>query len=61
MTDITHCAGCGHGLVPILSAKGRAELNCLWCEGIDARTMEMAKWADSPAGKPDRAARQSLE
>ena len=61
MTDITHCAGCGHGLVPILSAKGRAEPSCLWCEGIDARTMEMAKWADSPAGKPDWAPRQPLE
>ena len=61
MTDITCCAGCGHGLVPILSEKGRAELNCLWCEGIDARTMEMAKWADSPAGKPDLAVRQSFE
>ncbi|MGW1423334.1 hypothetical protein ACWAT4_24815 [Bradyrhizobium manausense] len=55
MTDITWCAGCGHSLVPILSENGRARPSCFWCEGVDARTMEMAKWADSPAGKPDRA------
>ncbi|WP_027532169.1 hypothetical protein [Bradyrhizobium sp. WSM3983] len=61
MTDITWCAGCGHSLVPILSEKGRTTPNCFWCEGVDARTMEMAKWADSPAGKPDRAAPHSLD
>ncbi|MCK1541093.1 hypothetical protein IVA98_16370 [Bradyrhizobium sp. 160] len=61
MKRITSCSGCGHGLVPMLSAKGRAEFSCLWCEGIDVRTMDMAKWADSPSGKPERAARQSLE
>ncbi|WP_426609641.1 hypothetical protein [Bradyrhizobium sp. McL0616] len=61
MTDITWCAGCGHSLVPILSGNGRTASSCLWCESVDARTMEMAKWADSPAGKPDLAARQSFE
>jgi hypothetical protein len=55
MTDITWCAGCGHSLVPLLSENGRGRPRCFWCEGVDARTMEMAKWADSPAGKPDRA------
>ncbi|MVT76074.1 hypothetical protein GPL20_24000 [Bradyrhizobium cajani] len=54
MNRVTSCAGCGHGLVPMLSARGRAELTCLWCEGIDARAVEMAKWADSPSGKPER-------
>jgi hypothetical protein len=61
MTDITWCAGCGHSLVPILSEKGLTTPNCFWCEGVDARTMEMAKWADSPAGKPDRAAPRSFD
>jgi hypothetical protein len=61
MSDITWCAGCGHSLVPILSANGHTAPSCFWCEGVDARTMEMAKWADSPAGKPDRAAPQSFE
>jgi hypothetical protein len=56
MTNITLCAGCGHSLVPILSEKGRTAPSCFWCESVDARAMEMAKWADSPAGKPDRAA-----
>lgn len=61
MNRVTSCAGCGRGLVPMLSAKGRAEPNCLWCEGIDARTVEMAKWADSPTGKPERSTHQSFE
>ena len=61
MTDITCCAGCGHSLVPILSGNGRLEPNCFWCEGVDARTMEMAKWTDSPIGKPDRAAPRSFD
>ncbi|XUJ33568.1 hypothetical protein ACQ5SK_38610 [Bradyrhizobium japonicum] len=61
MNRVTSCAGCGHGLVPLLSAKGRAELSCLWCEGIDARTVDMAKSADSPIGKPERSTRQPFE
>lgn len=61
MTDIAWCAGCGHSLVPILSEKGQTTPSCFWCEGVDARTMEMAKWAGSPAGKPDRAAPRSLD
>ena len=61
MTDITLCAGCGHSLVPILSEKRLTTPSCFWCEGVDARTMEMAKWADSPAGKPDRAAPHSFD
>lgn len=52
MNRVTCCASCGHGLIPMLSAKGRAELSCLWCELIDARAVDMAKWADSPSGKP---------
>ena len=55
MTDINCCAGCGHSLVPMLSEKVLRTPSCFWCEGVDARTMEMAKWADSPTGKPDRA------
>jgi hypothetical protein len=61
MTDIAWCAGCGHSLVPILAENGSARHRCLWCEGVDARTMEMAKWADSPAGKPDRAAPHAFD
>jgi hypothetical protein len=61
MSHITYCAGCGHGLVPILPEKGRTEPSCFWCEGVDARTMDMAKWADSPSGKPELTARQFLE
>ncbi|MHC2620238.1 hypothetical protein ACVIW2_002270 [Bradyrhizobium huanghuaihaiense] len=61
MHSITSCTGCGHALVPMLTAKGRAELSCLWCEGIDARAVDMAKWADSPSGKPERMARRSFE
>lgn len=60
MTDIAWCAGCGHSLVPILS-ENRARPNCFRCEGVDARTMDMAKWADSPAGKPDRAAPHTFD
>lgn len=58
---VTCCAGCGHGLVPILSEKGLTESSCFWCEGVDARTMEMAKWADSPTGKPERTTLQSFD
>jgi hypothetical protein len=61
MTDITCCAGCGHSLVPILSANGGTQPSCFWCEGVDARTTEMAKWADSPAGKPDRSAPHAFD
>jgi hypothetical protein len=61
MKHVTSCAGCGHALVPMLTAKGRAELSCLWCEGIDARAVDMAKWAASPSGKPDRTTAQSFD
>ncbi|MBR0773485.1 hypothetical protein JQ543_12065 [Bradyrhizobium diazoefficiens] len=61
MTDIAYCAGCGNGLVPTLAANGRTELSCFWCEGVDARTMDMAKWADSPSGKPEPRTFQSFE
>jgi hypothetical protein len=61
MDHTTYCAGCGHGLVPIPSEKGSMQLNCFWCERVDARTMEMAKWADSPSGKPERTLLQSFE
>jgi len=61
MAHVTNCTGCGHGLIPMLTSKGSTELNCLWCEGIEARTVDMAKWADSPAGKPARAVAQSFD
>lgn len=58
---ITFCTGCGHALVPMLTTEGRAEPSCLWCEGFDARALDMAKWAESPFGKPEPARRQSLD
>ncbi|WP_461349992.1 hypothetical protein [Bradyrhizobium liaoningense] len=61
MNRTTSCTGCGHALVPMLTAKGRVEPSCLWCEGLDARALDMAKWADSPFGKPERSVRQSFE
>jgi hypothetical protein len=61
MNRITSCTGCGHALVPMLTAKGRVEPSCFWCEGLDARALDMAKWADSPFGKPERSVRQSFE
>jgi hypothetical protein len=61
MNRTTSCTGCGHALVPILTAKGRVEPSCLWCEGLDARALDMAKWTDSPFGKPERSVRQSFE
>jgi hypothetical protein len=61
MAHITNCTGCGHALVPILTRKGSTEFNCLWCESIDARTVDMAKWADSPTGKPTRGAVPSFD
>jgi hypothetical protein len=61
VSHITYCTGCGNGMVTILTEKGSAEPSCFWCEGVDARTLEMAKWADSPTGRPDRAAAQSFD
>ncbi|MDE5443961.1 hypothetical protein GWG65_21420 [Bradyrhizobium sp. CSA207] len=61
MNHVAYCPGCGHGLVPILSDKGSAKPSCFWCESVDARTMDMAKWADSPSGKPELISRQSFE
>lgn len=62
MNRITSCSGCGHALIPMLTAKGRAELSCcLWCEVFDARALDMAKWTDSPFGKPERTVRRSVE
>ncbi len=61
MHRITSCTGCGHARVPMLTTEGRAEPSCLWCEGIDARALDMAKWAESPFGKPEPAGRQSLD
>jgi len=45
----------------MLTTEGRAEPSCLWCEGFDARALDMAKWAESPFGKPEPARRQSLD
>lgn len=45
----------------MLSAKGNAEPSCLWCEGLEARAADMAKWVESPTGKPERLVRQALE
>ena len=61
MNRTTSCTGCGQALVPLLTAKGRAEQSCIWCEGFDTRAMEMAKWTDSPSGKPERSVRPSFE
>ena len=61
MNDIAWGAGGAHCLVPIRSETGRARPCCFWCEGVPAQAMEMAKWADSPAGKPDRAAPHAFE
>jgi hypothetical protein len=61
MSHIACCAGCGRSLVPILSRNGLAKPNCFWCEGVDARTIEMAKWADSPSGKPERTVLRSFD
>ena len=61
MNDIAWCAGCGHSLVPILSENGRARPSCFWCEGVDPQAMDKGKLADSPAGKPDRAAPHAFE
>jgi hypothetical protein len=61
MNRTTSCTGCGHPRVPLLTTKGRAEPSCIWCEGFDTRAMEMAKWTDSPSGKPERSVRPSFE
>ncbi|MCA1475364.1 hypothetical protein [Bradyrhizobium sp. NBAIM08] len=53
--------GCGHALVPMLTAHGHTEPSCLWCEGYDARAMDMAKWAGSPSGKPEPALPRSFD
>lgn len=61
MTDTICCRGCGRGLVPILTRTGALAFNCLWCESVEARAAEMAKWADSPVGKPERSAPPLLD
>ncbi|RXH04809.1 hypothetical protein [Bradyrhizobium vignae] len=61
MNRITSCSGGGHALVPMLAAKGRPELSCLWCEVFDACALDMAKWTDSPFGKPEGTVRRSFE
>lgn len=61
MDRITSCKGCGHTLVSMLTAERGAEPSCLWCESFDARAMDMAKWADSPSGKPERALPRSFD
>jgi hypothetical protein len=48
MNPVTRCLHCGRRLVPVLSANGRTELKCLWCDKLDPTETETAKWADSP-------------
>ncbi|WP_225132827.1 hypothetical protein [Bradyrhizobium yuanmingense] len=45
----------------MLTAHGHTEPSCLWCEGFDARAMDMAKWAGSPSGKPEPALPRSFD
>ncbi|MCA1413781.1 hypothetical protein I6F30_21930 [Bradyrhizobium sp. NBAIM20] len=61
MNRTTPCPGCGHALVPMLTAHGHTEPSCLWCEGFDARATDMAKWAGSPSGKPEPALPRSFD
>ena len=61
MNRVKSCAGCGHGLVPLLSAKGSRSSAAGGAKRIEARTVDMAKWADSPIGKPERIIRRPFE
>jgi phage FluMu protein Com len=51
MDRVTRCLHCGRRLVPVLSADGRTELKCAWCDNVDPMETETAKWADSPLAK----------
>lgn len=50
-----------HSLVPILSEKRLTAPSCFWCESVEARAIEMGKWAASPAGMPDPAAPHAFD
>jgi hypothetical protein len=47
MDPVTRCLHCSRRLVPVLTADGRTELKCLWCDQVDPMETEAAKWADS--------------
>jgi hypothetical protein len=53
MDKVTRCLHCGKRLVPVPSADGRTELQCIWCDKLDPMEMTAAnKWADSPLATP---------
>jgi transcription elongation factor Elf1 len=53
MDKVTRCLHCGKRLVPVPSADGRTELQCVWCDKLDPMEMTAAnKWADSPLATP---------
>jgi hypothetical protein len=53
MDKVTRCQHCGKRLVPVPSADGRTELQCVWCDKLDPMEMTAAnKWADSPLATP---------
>ena len=35
MDKVTRCLHCGKRLVPVPSADGRTELQCVWCDKLD--------------------------
>jgi hypothetical protein len=35
MDPVTRCLHCGRRLIPVLSANGRTELKCVWCDAVD--------------------------
>ena len=53
MDRVTRCLLCGKRLIPVQSANGRTELQCVWCDKLDPMEMTAAnKWADSPLATP---------
>jgi hypothetical protein len=52
MDRVTRCLHCGKRLVPVLSADGKTELKCVWCDELDPMEIETAKWANSPLAGP---------
>lgn len=49
MDPVTRCLHCGRRLVPVLSANGRTELKCVWCDKVDPMKTEPVKRDDRPS------------
>jgi hypothetical protein len=52
MDRMTRCLKCGKRTIPVVTAIGRTDLRCIWCDQVTPLKTELAKWAENPLIRP---------